>query len=320
MTLPITVIIVSYNSAAVLPVCIEALHEHISPAQLLVVDNVSTDTSVAVAREHGAEVIVNSVNGGFGAGCNRGARSARSDLLLFVNPDVRLTSVDGVRLREFASRKPLGLIAPRTLRAENPRDGASTLRKVTPWPCFVAREALGPVFPRETSRGLSTSLDSPGRRSWLSGALLLCARSEFLGLGGFDERLFLYYEDQELSRRYAEHGLPLSVTDAIAGRHVGGGSSGVKHNRRPIPRAASAISSIELVGIMHGPHAARRAWRLYRWLHQCAAAVTWLTARGPLSTRSAQKRDELRSTQSAIVELLTASDSCYPVVKSLARG
>jgi N-acetylglucosaminyl-diphospho-decaprenol L-rhamnosyltransferase len=320
MRLPITVIIVSYNSASVLPGCIDALWEHLAPDQLLVVDNASTDTSATVAHQHGAEVIVNSVNGGFGAGCNLGARSARNDLLLFVNPDVCIMSVDAVKLQELAMRRPLGLLAPRELLAEDGAHHDPSVRRIVPWPYRVAREALGPLLPREVSSRLRTSRDSPGRRSWLSGALLFSARTEFLDLGGFDERLFLYYEDQELSRRYAKRGLPLSVTDTVAGRHMGGGSSGAEEPLRPVPRAASAMSSIELVGITHGPRVARRAWALYQGLRRCTTVVVGLMAKGPLSARSARKQDELRSTQSAAATLLEGPAPHYPLVKVLARG
>jgi N-acetylglucosaminyl-diphospho-decaprenol L-rhamnosyltransferase len=320
MTFPITAIIVSHNSVGALPTCLDSLRERLAPDQLLVVDNASTDASVAVADEHGADVIVSRVNGGFGAGCNLGACSARNDLLLFVNPDVCITAVDAVKLSELAGRRPLGLVAPRALLTEDAEHDESTLRKSLPWPCVVAREAIGPVLPREFSRWLSRYLDSPGRRAWLSAALILCARDEFLNAGGFDERLFLYYEDQELSRRYERHGLPLSITDAVAGRHVGGGSSADDGLLHPVRRAASAISSIEMVGIRHGPRPAWRAWILYRVLQRCAIAVIWLAARSPLASRSEQKHKELRSTQSAVMTLLAGPAPCYPMVKALARS
>lgn len=318
-TLQITAITVSYNSATVLPSCIEAVCEHLAPAQLLVVDNASTDISIAVAREHGAEVIVNPFNGGFGAGCNLGARAAKNELLAFVNPDVRLTSVDSAMLAKLATRSPFGLIAPRVLHAADGDHQEPARRKTPPWPYVVAREALGPVIPREASDRIRSAFNDLGGLSWLWGAVFLANRTEFLKLGGFDERFFLYYEDLELSRRYTKHGLPLSVTDAIAGRHVGGGSSDVKGASRSIPRAASAMSSIEMIGIIYGPRAARSAWTLYRGLQRCATALVALIARGPLSSRSTHKLEELRSTQSAIDVLLTEHSSHYPLVKTLAR-
>jgi N-acetylglucosaminyl-diphospho-decaprenol L-rhamnosyltransferase len=320
MTLPVTAIIVSYNSASVLPACIGALRKHLTPDQLLVVDNASTDRSAGVASEHGAELIVSRVNQGFGGGCNLGARSARNDLLLFVNPDVCIISVDPMKVQTLTERRPLGLVAPRELLAEDAAHHVPSVRRIVPWPFRVACEALGPIVPREISSRLRTPPGSPRRRSWLSGAVLFSARSEFLDLGGFDERLFLYYEDQELSGRYVKHGLPLSVTDAVAGRHMRGGSSGAEGRLRPIPRAASAMSSIELVGINHGPHVARRAWALYEGLRRCATIVVNLTAKGPLSARSARKQDELRSTRSAAAVLLEGRAPHYPLVKILARG
>ena len=154
----------------------------------------------------------------------------------------------------------------------------------------------------------------------MSGALLLTARGEFLELGGFDERLFLYYEDQELSRRYSKHGLPLSVTQAISASHLRGGSSGAAGRLRPLPTGASALSSIEFVAINHGPRAGRYAWILYRGLCRCATLIVKLTAKGPLSARSARKRAELRDAQSAAAMLLDRHSAHYPVVKTLARA
>lgn len=319
VSLPISAIVVSYNSAAVLGGCIEALREQLAPEELLVVDNASRDASPAIARDLGAEVIANPCNSGFGAGCNRGARSAQNEILLFVNPDVKVSAVDAGRLCDRLTERPLGLLAPRALVGDDREHLELSMRRRVPWPCAVAREALGPVLPREISRRLSGIVDAPGKASWLSGAVLLCARAEFLELGGFDERLFLYYEDQELSRRYRMSGLPLSVTDAITGRHVRGGSAATEDGLRPIPRAASALSSVEVVGITDGPRSAYLAWALFRALRKSAAVIVRLTARGPLAARSAEKLEEVRDTQAAIRALVRGSAPYYPLVKTFAR-
>jgi hypothetical protein len=55
--------------------------------------------------------------------------------------------------------------------------------------------------------------------------MLLVSRKEFLDLGGFDPRFFLYYEDRDLSRRYRNADLPVRVTEGVLGRHVAGTSS-----------------------------------------------------------------------------------------------
>lgn len=317
MTPAISAIVVSHNSAAVLAGCIEALQAQLAPDELLVVDNASHDASPTIARTLGARVMSNRSNPGFGAGCNRGAHAAANELVMFVNPDVRVVAVDRQALGKQLAQRPLGLLAPRALIGADGQRPESSLRRGLPWPYSVAREALGPVLPRELAQRLSRAIDSPGKRSWLSGALLLCARTEFLRLGGFDERLFLYYEDQELSRRYRASGLPLSVTDAITARHARGGSSGAGGGLRPIPRAASALSSVEVVGISNGSRDLRAAWVLMKALRRCAGAGVTLLARGRTRVRARRKLDELRSTEDAIAQLLQEPSPSYPQVKSL---
>jgi N-acetylglucosaminyl-diphospho-decaprenol L-rhamnosyltransferase len=319
MAFPITAVMVSYNSATVLPDCIDALRQHLEPEQVIVVDNASADTSVRVARDLSTEVIANSSNLGYGSACNLGASAAKHDIVMFLNPDVCITSVDTTVLREFASRSPLGLVAPRTLVVGEPGHHEPALRKYQPWPFNVAREAFGPILPRELSNQRGTSRSFPRAQPWLNGALLIGSRAEFVGLGGFDERLFLYYEDMELSRRYVRHGLPLFVTDAITARHALGGSSGVKDAPSAIVSAASAMSSIEVVGITHGPRSAYRAWVLYRQVRRLATAFLRLSARGPLSTRSQRKLREFRRTQAAVTALLAQSGGQYPLIKTFAE-
>ncbi len=82
----LTTLIVTHNSAAVLPDCLAAL-EACSAGQVLVVDNASSDGSVELARDAGAEVYALNQNYGFARAVNYGARAARSPFLCFLNPD-----------------------------------------------------------------------------------------------------------------------------------------------------------------------------------------------------------------------------------------
>jgi GT2 family glycosyltransferase len=316
---PVAAVIVSHNSASVLESCIESVKRHMGVAQYIVVDNCSTDESVSIARRLGADVIVNQCNAGFGAACNVGARAAAHEVVLFVNPDIRVTSADVRGLNGLLTRRPLGLLGPRSLLAPDDTSGESSLRGAPPWPYQVAREAAGPVLPARLAVPLTSLIDGLAGRAWLSAALLLCARAEFLDVGGFDESFFLYYEDQELSRRYAAHGLPLVVTNAITCRHARGGSSRATDDVRALPRAASALSSVELVGITLGPRSASRAWHLYRALARLALALTWLAARSRPGGRYEGKLRELRATRLQMRALVRQGAPHYPVTKKIAR-
>ncbi|HZB37140.1 MAG TPA: glycosyltransferase, partial [Beijerinckiaceae bacterium] len=61
---PVTAIVVAFDSAHVLPACLDALRREDVPA--IVVDNASEDGSAEMAEAHGARVIRNARNEGYG--------------------------------------------------------------------------------------------------------------------------------------------------------------------------------------------------------------------------------------------------------------
>ena len=309
----LSAVIVSYNSANVLPRCVARVRRYLAADEVIVVDNASADDSRSAARDLGCEVVCQPSNLGYASACNAGAMRARHEHLLFVNPDVFVEHADLPQLAAALRRRPLGLLAPRYLSGDR---GASTrgYSRRRPWLSLVCGEALAPALPRELWRLPKRQVVfSPA--CWLTGALLFASRSEFLEIGGFDERFFLYYEDQELSNRYQAQGLPVRVTDAVSARHEAGGSSGAQRRERAIPRAASALSSVELVGILHGERRARAAWNMF-WLSQALVyrMVTVFT-RLTRSGRGVRKLEELRATRAGVRALLEHRGPHYTLAK-----
>lgn len=88
-TVPLTTVIVpNYNHARSLGPCIDAVRRQTYPnLELLVVDDHSTDDSVAVALAHGATVLHTPANGGPAVARNLGAANARGEILFFVDSD-----------------------------------------------------------------------------------------------------------------------------------------------------------------------------------------------------------------------------------------
>lgn len=85
----VSVIVPVYNGARTLPACLQALQNQTSPAdqyEIIVVDDGSTDSTVAVAQGFGVRVI-SQPNAGPAAARNRGAAEARGELLLFTDAD-----------------------------------------------------------------------------------------------------------------------------------------------------------------------------------------------------------------------------------------
>jgi N-acetylglucosaminyl-diphospho-decaprenol L-rhamnosyltransferase len=197
----ITVISVAYHSAAVLPAMLASLPPG---TPTIIVDNASADADALPAG-----TIRNARNLGFGAACNIGAARAGTEFLFFLNPDARLEPGALDALLAAADAHPEAVaFNPRIIQGDPPR------------PFFRRRSDL---LPRSAflPRGIP---EADCAVPVLHGSALLVRRAAFEALGGFDERLFLYYEDDDLSVRLAALG-PLRWVHGAVVRHISEASS-----------------------------------------------------------------------------------------------
>ncbi|MCB8822087.1 glycosyltransferase family 2 protein [Microvirga rosea] len=208
----VTAIVVAFDSAHALPECLAALKDERVAA--IVVDNASTDGSIAVSERMGAKVIRNARNEGYGRANNAGVRAAATEFVLIVNPDVIVTKGAVAALLDAARRyEDAEFFAPQIV------------------------EPSGRVFFQPRSL-LATQLTNPGGKlvlpegeacaPFFSGACFLMRREFFLKLGGFDEEIFLFYEDDDLCRRISDRGAALVYVPQAIVRHGRGRSSGPK--------------------------------------------------------------------------------------------
>ncbi|GJE26905.1 glycosyltransferase family 2 protein [Methylobacterium organophilum] len=212
----LTAIVVAHDSAEVLPDCLGALAREEIPA--IVVDNASRDGSVAVARAHGARVIRNDRNEGYGRANNRGVRAAEgASHVLILNPDLVLQPGAAAALRAAAAAWPdAGLLAPRI----HEPDGRFF---------YQPRSLLAPYL--TNPKGVRAYPEGDACAPFLSGACLMAERAFFLDLGGFDEAIFLFYEDDDLCRRVAEAGRALVHVHGAVALHGRGRSSAPEPGR-----------------------------------------------------------------------------------------
>ncbi|GGC69254.1 glycosyltransferase family 2 protein [Chelatococcus reniformis] len=210
-----TAVVVAWNSAEALPACLEALAANGIAA--IVVDNASDDDTAGVAEAHGARFLRNRRNEGYGRANNIGVRAAETELVLIVNPDCLLDRGAAAALIEAAGRYPdAGLLAPRIVEP----DGRVF---------FQRRSLLSPYLTNPT--GALHLPEGDCCAPFLSGACLLLRRQLFLGLGGFDEQIFLFYEDDDLCRRVADSGHALVHVDGAVARHGRGRSAAPQPGR-----------------------------------------------------------------------------------------
>jgi N-acetylglucosaminyl-diphospho-decaprenol L-rhamnosyltransferase len=209
-------IVVAHDSADMLPGCLAALAGQHVPA--IVVDNASRDASASVAEAAGAQVIRNARNEGYGRANNRGVRAAETaEHVLIVNPDVILRPGSVDALLDAARAWPeAGLLAPRLVEP----DGRFF---------FQARSLLASYLTNPTGRLALPQGDACA--PFLSGACLMMPRALFLDLGGFDENIFLFYEDDDLCRRVADRGRALIHVHRAEALHGRGRSSAPEPGR-----------------------------------------------------------------------------------------
>ena len=81
------VVVVNFNAGPWLSRCVEALLDSDHGAQICVVDNASTDTSLDGLEDLPVKVIRNRTNRGYAVACNQGAALSPARHLAFVNPD-----------------------------------------------------------------------------------------------------------------------------------------------------------------------------------------------------------------------------------------
>lgn len=204
----VTIVTVSYNSLHVLPRMLGSVPKG---AKVVIVDNASDDTTALaeLCGAHGARLVRNPRNLGFGVACNRGAEGADTEFLLFLNPDAALMPDTLDLLVAAADRHPnASAMNPRI--AEN--DGSPFFKRKS---YLMPRSAWMPRGWPESDREVSV----------LSGAAFFVRRRDFEKVGGFDPKIFLFHEDDDLALRLkAECGPLMFIRDAMV-RHGGGSSS-----------------------------------------------------------------------------------------------
>ena len=203
----VAVVTVAYRSGDTLASMLRALPVE-RLADVVVVDNGDDAGDAAAVEEHGggrARLLSGAGNIGFGPGNNRGARAANpSDWLLFLNPDAVLDAAQLETLVDYAREHPdAAVVGPRVFDGDVPLTSSGDLATLR---TEIAHH--GPPLLKRLGRQRRHPPDrsSSGPVGYVEGGCMLVDRSTFEAVGGFDEVLFLYYEECDLARRVGRVG------------------------------------------------------------------------------------------------------------------
>ncbi len=228
MTSSLDIIIVSCQTREVLLGCLSSLQAHAPsrPHTIVVVDNASTDGSVAAveAQFPSVRTIALAHNVGFGAANNAGARTTASPLVLFLNSDtvVHPGAIDA--LIERLESTGAAAAGPRLIDGTG-RPEVSYGPMLSPFAELAQRiRTRAAASTNAVARGYVDRLVSREKQvDWVSGACLLVRRDAGEAAGWFDERYFLYEEDVDLCAALRARGgrvlfTPRSVITHLRGR------------------------------------------------------------------------------------------------------
>jgi GT2 family glycosyltransferase len=212
MKAEITLSIVTYNSEAVIANCLASIPPDLP---VTVVDNASEDASCDIISGQFPHVrlIRSEKNLGFGRAHNLALRDVTTPYALILNPDAALRPHAIERLIEAATTYPeAAILAPALLDEQEKPQNNSYNRTIF-----------------ERGKGNRMPLpEGPICADFLSGAALLVRTARFHEIGGFDENIFLFYEDDDLCLQARRHGYSCIYVPNAHIYHVAGRSSPTK--------------------------------------------------------------------------------------------
>ncbi len=209
----LSVVVVTYNSGAAVRRCLPALVDQLADGdELLIVDNASSDGTLAAARDAApaARIIAHAENLGFAAGANAGAATATRELLLFLNPDAEPAPgfVEAIRRPGREDRgwaAWMGLVTMDAGRLVNTMGGVIHFTGIAWSGAAGSPVGSAPTVPVEVA--------------FLSGTCLAIPRETWRRHDGFDPAFFMYCEDVDLSLRLRLAGGRLGLEPAARVDH-----------------------------------------------------------------------------------------------------
>ena len=230
------VVIVNYNSGALLTDCVTSVLKA-GAAHAIIVDNASNDTSLnCLERAYQADariiIIRNHANLGFAKACNIGAQVSSAPYILFLNPDTTIEESTINRMIEVIdSEHDIGMVGGMLCNMDGTEQPGGRRVFPTPRRAFIRAfglSQLGRYFPTLFSDFLlhkEPLPTEPVRVEAISGACMLVSRETLEDVGPLDEGYYMHCEDLDWCMRYWQKGWQVFFVPDAKIYHVWGGCS-----------------------------------------------------------------------------------------------
>jgi len=230
MTNRADVLIVTYNSASVIGPCLDALaSEGTAGVGVIVVDNDSSDDTVALAQSHAIEATVISSGGnlGYSAAINIGVATSTAEAIFVLNPDTTVTSGAIEVLLAALEDDGVGIAAPLIRNSEGNLE--YSIRRFPSASRLLGQTLIGARRAAKYPNWGDTLCDpgsysQRGRHDWCSGAANMISRTCWDQVGQWNEAFFLYSEETDFAWRAHKLGFDTMFVPDAEVQHHGGDS------------------------------------------------------------------------------------------------
>lgn len=221
----LSIVIVNYNVAHFLALCLDSVFRAITnlDAEVIVVDNASSDDSCALVKKMFPELILiaNKDNLGFAKANNQGVAAAQGTYVCILNPDTVVGETVFDEVYAFAkTNHSAGAIGIKLV------DGTGKFlpecKRNLPTPKVAFQKLFGSG---DAYYARSLSQNEQGKIQVLVGAFMFMKKAVYKEAGGFDEQYFMYGEDIDLSHTITQLGYDNYYLGKVTAIHFKGEST-----------------------------------------------------------------------------------------------
>jgi GT2 family glycosyltransferase len=242
-----SIIILNYRSLGYAADCIDSIDQHPpkDSYEIILVDNDSEDgkfDDFCDKYDH-VKCIKNSGNYGYSSGSNLGAKNARGEYLVFLNPDTELTNSPAIdTMVEYAkNNQDTGIISCRKIKPGNKLEREVTF--INPWLTLgIARSLYKKIFKNTIEKKFPKNSDI-WHPEWVTGSIFFIAKDIYNHIDGLSEKdYWMYFEEMDLAHKINQINKTITLIRNVEIKHQHGGSSRINPKISAITKSEVMIS------------------------------------------------------------------------------
>lgn len=217
MIIQLSIIIVTYNSEQLIFDCLDSIYKYNdmgNSLEIIIVDNCSIDCDRVfekIRTDYPSDIVLikSTVNNGYGHGNNQGVQAANAPRFIVINPDVRIIKpIFRKIMAMFEANQNTGMLGVCFV------DGSNHLY-FKPEHSNLFRMIFHNILIKYGFYRIE--------QMYFSGSFLAFNKQYFIEAGSFDENIFLYYEESDISNRILAIGKKTLLANDIFVLHLAHG-------------------------------------------------------------------------------------------------